>query len=107
MLKKCLVAVFGSAVLSAPAFADADFDVIGQVTHVQATVLTIDRMGEPMSMLVTPITKIEVERRGLVDYDYRIPLSEIKVGEWVKAEVLPQGNNQFIAKEIEVVRGEP
>ena len=107
MLKKSLVAFLGAAVLSAPALADFDFDVIGPVTSLTETTMTIDRMGQPMTMLVTPITKIQVERRGLMEYDYLIPLSEIKVGEWVKAEVLPQGNNQFIAKEIEVVRGQP
>ncbi len=108
MLKKSLVAFLGAAAIAAPALAaDFDFDVIGPVTAVEATTLTIDRMGQPFTMLVTPITKIEVERQGLVEYDYRIPLSDIKVGEWIKAEVLPQGNNQFIAKEIEVTRGQP
>ena len=107
MFKKSLAALLSVAAFASPALADIDFDVIGQVTAIEATTITIDRLGQPMTMLVTPITKIEVERRGLMEYDYLIPLSEIKVGEWIKAEVLPQGNNQFIAKEIEVVRGEP
>ncbi len=84
-----------------------DFDVMGQITAVTENSITVDKMGQPMPIGVTPLTKIEVKKRGLVEYDYNIPLSAIKVGDWAKIEVIPTGHNQFMAKEIEIVRGEP
>lgn len=104
--KKTSLTFLCTALLAAPAWADFDFDVIGQVKAVTSNTITIDKMGQPMTINVTPITKIEVEKRGLMEYDYPIPLSEVKVGDWAKIEVIPQGQNQFTAKDIEIVRGE-
>ena len=104
--QKTVLGFLCGAFLASPAFADFDFDVMGQITEVTENSITIDKMGQPMKIIVTPITKIEVEKRGLVEYDYKIPLSGVKVGDWAKIEVLPQGNNQFMAKDIEIVRGE-
>lgn len=107
IFNKTCAAFLSAVCFSMPALADIDFDVMGQIKEVTNDSVTIDKMGQPMKIMVTPITKIEVERRGLVEYDYNISLSDVKVGEWAKIEVIPQGQNQFMAKEIEIVRGEP
>lgn len=96
---KNLLAGFCLAIISTSALADNDIDIAGRVTAVRKNSISIN--GTAIS--VTPYTKIEAEyRRG--DYDRRIPLSNIRVGEWAKVEAIPQGRNRYIAKDIEVKR---
>ncbi len=101
--KTALCAASGLA-FSTPALADYDFDVVGQITAVNPQGITLNSMGKSMEIMVTPITEIEVERRGFFEYDYHISLGQVQVGDWAKVEVVPTGQNQFMAKEIEIVR---
>ena len=103
-MKKSIVAFLSAAALSAPALADFDFDVMGQITAVNPQGITLSTMGKSMNIAVTPFTDIEVERRGFVEFDYHISLSGIRVGDWAKVEVIPTGQGQFMAKDIEIVR---
>lgn len=94
--------------LATPALADFDVDIIGQVKAVTPSSITVDNMGTPVTVMVTPMTDIEAEyKTGPFDYDRRIPLSDIKVGEWVKIDAIPQGmppNTKYVAEDIEVRR---
>ncbi len=102
LLQKTLLCA--ALAVSAPAWADFDFDVIGQVTAVTPQGITLNSMGKTMEIMVSPITEIEVEKRGFFEYDYHISLGQIQVGDWAKVEVIPTGQNQFMAKDIEIVR---
>ena len=103
-MKKTFLAFLSAAAISAPAFADYDFDVVGQVTAVSPQGITLNTMGKSMEIAVSPFTDIEVEQRGFVEFDYHIALSGIRVGDWAKVEVIPTGQGQFMAKDIEIVR---
>ena len=91
-------------VLCTPAWAGYDFDVMGQITAVNPQGITLNTMGKSMTIAVTPLTEIEVERRGFIEFDYHISLDQVRVGDWAKVEVVPAGQGQFMAKEIEIVR---
>lgn len=102
---KKMILLFGSLLtFSMPAFADHDFDIIGQITAVHPEGITLNSMGKSIDIAVTPITEIEVERKGFFEYDYHISLSQVQVGDWAKVEVIPAGPNQYMAKDIEIVR---
>ena len=103
-VKKSLVGAAAVFLFSAPAWADYDFDVVGQITAVTPQGISLNTMGKTMEIMVTPITEIEVEKRGFFEYDYHISLGQIQVGDWAKVEVIPTGPNQFMAKDIEIVR---
>lgn len=100
----CGLATIAAVAFSTPALADYDFDVVGQIAAVNPQGITLNSMGKSMEIMVTPITEIEVERRGFFEYDYHISLGQVQVGDWAKVEVVPTGQNQFMAKEIEIVR---
>lgn len=97
-----------TATIATPALADFDVDIIGQVTAVTPSSITVDNMGTPVTVTVTPMTDIEAEyKSGPFDYDRRIALSDIKVGEWVKIDAIPQGtppNVKYVAEDIDVRR---
>ena len=86
----------------------ADYDIVGQVKAITPSSITVDTMGTPVTIMVTPMTDIEAEyKSGPFDYDRRISLSDIKVGEWVKIDAIPQGmptNIKYVAEDIEVRR---
>ena len=103
-MKKFLLGLAAAATFSSPAFADFDFDVMGQVAAVTPQSLTVNTMGKAMTIAVNPITKVEVEKRGFIEFDYHTSFSNIRVGDWVKVEVIPMGQGQFMAKEIDVYR---
>ena len=100
----CGLATAAAVAFSTPALADYDFDVMGQVAAVTPQSMTVNAMGKAMTIAVNPITKVEVEKRGFIEYDYHTSFSNVKVGDWVKVEVIPMGQGQFVAKEIEVYR---
>lgn len=97
-----------TSLMATPALADFDVDIIGQVTAVTPSSITVDNMGTPVTVTVTPMTDIEAEyKSGPFDYDRRIALSDIKVGEWVKIDAIPQGtppNVKYVAEDIDVRR---
>ena len=103
-MKKFLLGLAVAATFSTPALADYDFDVMGQVAAVTPQSLTVNTMGKAMTIAVNPITKVEVEKRGFIEFDYHTSFSNIRVGDWVKVEVIPMGQGQFMAKEIDVYR---
>ncbi len=103
-MKKFLLGLAVAATFSTPALADYDFDVMGQVAAVTPQSLTVNTMGKAMTIAVNPITKVEVEKRGFIEFDYHTSFSNIRVGDWVKVEVIPMGQGQFVAKEIDVYR---
>ena len=103
-MKKFLLGLATAAAFSSPALADYDFDVMGQVAAVTPQSLTVNTMGKAMTIAVNPITKVEVEKRGFIEFDYHTSFSNIRVGDWVKVEVIPMGQGQFVAKEIDVYR---
>ena len=98
------LATAAAVAFSTPALADYDFDVMGQITAVNPQGITLNAMGKSMDIMVTPFTDIEVERRGFIEFDYHISLSQVRVGDWAKVEVVPTGQGQFMAKDIEIVR---
>ena len=98
------LATAAAVAFSTPAAADFDFDVMGQITAVTPQGITLNAMGKSMDIMVTPFTDIEVERRGFIEFDYHISLSQVRVGDWAKVEVVPTGQGQFMAKDIEIVR---
>ena len=97
----CALAATAVAAFSTPALADFDFDVMGQVTAVSPQSITVDSMGRSITVSLFPYVEVEVERRG---YDYHTSVHDIRVGEWVKMEVIPMGQGQYMAKEIEIYR---
>ena len=84
-----------------------EFDVVGIVSAKTPSTFTLERpwTSKPIEVLVTPLTKIEVEsHRGFISYDYRIDYKDLQVGEWVTVELYPTGDGRFVAKDIELVR---
>lgn len=92
------------AIFTAPAWADNDIDIVGRVKSKTANSIVVNSAGRAIKIVVTPMTKIEAEyHRGSHDYDRRISLHNIRNGEWVKVEAIPN-KNSYLAKEIEVRR---
>lgn len=93
-----------AATASTNAMADFDVDIYGRVTGKGAQSIAISSFGESREVLVSPWTKVEVEVRGLLHYDYDGTLDDVTVGDWVKIEAVPNAYGEFYAKEIEIVR---
>lgn len=93
-----------SVAVTTPALADDDFDIYGRVKSKTSNSIVVNSNGRTIKVQVTPMTKIEAEyHRGGDDYDRRISLSNIRVGEPVKIEAYRRGN-QYVAEDIEVRR---
>lgn len=107
-MKKSLKTLLAGICMAVSTTAMADYDIIGQVKAITPSSITVDSMGTSITVGVTPMTKVEAEyHTGPFDYDMHIALSDIKVGEWVKIDAIPQGmppNTQYIAEDIEVRR---
>lgn len=99
-------AIFGVLMVlaSTSAMADFDVDIYGRVIGKGTQSITISSFGESREVLVSPWTKVEVEVRGLLHYDYDGTLNDVTVGDWAKIEAVPNAYGEFYAKEIEIVR---
>lgn len=86
------------------AVADNDVELYGRIVEKGEASVAIGAYDKKIDVMVSPFTKIEVEVRGLLHYDYNTTFDEVKVGDWAKIEAVPNGYGEFYAKEIEVVR---
>lgn len=97
-----------SVITATAALADNDIDIIGQVKVITPRSIKVDSIGIEYTVIITPITDITAEyKSGPFEYHRRIPLSDIKIGEWIKIDAVKQGeapNFTYIADEMEVSR---
>lgn len=98
--------IVGVCALLASSFAYADFDVdiYGRVEGVGEQSVVLSSFGKSVEVMVSPFTKIEIEVRGLLHYDYPATFNDVRVGDRAKVEAVPNGYGEFYAKEIELVR---
>lgn len=106
-MKKLLAGIVCALFLGNANASGFEFDMVGIVSAKTPSTFTLERpwTSKPIEVLVTPLTKIEVEsHRGFIHYDYRIDYEDLQVGEWVTVELYPTGDGRFVAKDIDLVR---